>query len=270
MGGINGAHACANAKAFQRAHIGQHDPFESRRHQQEFHREGFTGRIAQNAVRPRFPARFLQQAIGPAQIFPLLLRLGIDGVAIFLAEHFRRHLVLHLLQNLQLLWPGQALGRKLRVGEEGIGARILAVEEIAVRPFEIEGEIEGFAHAPVLKLLPAQIEHEGLHALRIFQVEFLQDHIPALNSRKVIGRGPVLGVVLVAPVVLIGLEGLQCHRVVAEIDNLDLVKVVIAHIHRQIAPPVILHPFKHDALTRLEALDAIGPGSQGHLQSRLA
>ena len=44
------------------------------------------------------------------------------------------------------------------------GARIEAVEQIAVRPFEIEGEVERLAHARVLQRLAPRIEEEALRA----------------------------------------------------------------------------------------------------------
>ena len=59
---------------------------------------------------------------------------------------------------------GVPFGLERRVLEEARRAIIEAVEQIGVRPFEIEGEIERLADPDVLELLAPQIEEEALRA----------------------------------------------------------------------------------------------------------
>ena len=148
-------------------------------------------------------------------------------------------------------------------------AAVQAVEDRAVDVLEIEGEVEGAAHAPVLELRPAQVEHEGLHRSRRPHREFFPDDAPLPHRREVVGRRPVAGAVLGAEVVAVALEGLEQHGRVAVVLVADLVEIVPAAVHRQIAAPIIGHALVGGGAAGVEALQAIGAGAERRLERGL-
>ena len=89
-------------------------------------------------------AGFLEQHRCFAEIVARIVRRRVDRVLVHLGEHFRRHLVLHLVQDRELRAFRQRRRRgKLAVLEVAADPLILAVEQVLVRPLEIKGEVEG-------------------------------------------------------------------------------------------------------------------------------
>src|SRR5690606_34605037 len=107
-----------------------------------------------------------------------------------------------------------------------------------------------FAYPWVAELFPTQVEEEGLGALGNLVLDRLTLDAAITHGRKIIGGCPVLGDVIEVHVVAIGLEGLEGNVGIAiEVED-DLVEVVAADMHRQIAPPVVRIALQYDLPTR--------------------
>ena len=85
---------------------------------------------------------------------------------------------------------------------------------------------------------------------------------------KVVGRGPVLGAVLVPEVVLPGLERFHRHGAVAVVVVADAVEVVASHVHRKIPAPVVFHPLVFHVAAGLEGADLVRAAPEGGFQGR--
>ena len=158
---------------------------------------------------------------------------SLTGLLVHFGEHFRRHAVLHLVQDLELATFGRRQRRgQLAALEIAADPRILAVEQILVGPLEVEGEIERLPHAPVLELRPPQIEHEALHRLRPLDRHLLALDEAVTHRGEVVGRGPVLGARLLPIIETAGLEAFERDGLVAVILEADLVVVPLAPVDR--------------------------------------
>ena len=179
----------------------------------------------------------VEEPRGLAQVLAPVLRRVVHRIGVFRREDLGRQLVAQRLEKLQLLWRGKPLCFHFGVVEVTARALVLAVEEIGVRPFEVERIVQGLADAHVLELRPADVHGPGLHALDLLQRDLFLDHAPVLDRRKVVAGGPALRGVLQPPVILIAGEGLEGHIGIAEVDVFDLVEIVLADIDRQILGP---------------------------------
>src|SRR5262249_7570086 len=144
-----------------------------------------------------------------AQMVAHLLGGGVDRIAPNRGEYLRRHLVLHLLEQLKLATLGSRRRLELRVVEKALQTLELIVEQVLVGPFEVERQIEGAAQPRILELRAANVEGERLHF-----ADALGGHLVPLDETarqriKVVGGGPKLGAVLVPVVELARLEGFK-------------------------------------------------------------
>ena len=121
----------------------------------------------------------------------------------------------------------------------------------------------------VLELRPAQVEHEGLHDPGRAHRELLADDAALPHGREVVGRRPVAGAVLGAEVVAVALEGLEQHGRVAVVLVADLVEIVPAAVHRQIAAPIVGHALVDGGAAGVEALQPVGAGAERRLERGL-
>ncbi len=83
------------------------------------------------------------------------------------------------------------------------------------------------------------------------------------DGGKVILRRPFGAVGLGPEVDLAGLEGLEHHAAIAEVVIAQLVKVVAATVHRQIAAPIVGVAAKADVAPKLMPADNVGAGADG-------
>src|SRR5262245_64536103 len=140
----------------------------------------------------------------------------------------------------------QSLRGKLSAVEIAVDARVLTEEDLLVHLLEVEREVERPAHARVLELLAAGIEGERLHDPAVALGEFLEEDALVLDGGEVVSGRPVLGAVLRPPVDMIGLEGLDGDRGVAEILVAQLVEVIAPDIDVEVLRPIVLHPLIDD------------------------
>ena len=96
--------------------------------------------------------------------------------------------------------------------------------------------------------------------------KFLENDALVGDRGEIVGRGPVLGAVLDAPVHRAGLECFDGDGGVAEIVEAQLVEIVDAEIDVERARPIVRHAFIDDAAAGLEFLDAIGAGAERRLE----
>ena len=82
-----------------------------------------------------------------------------------------------------------------------------------------------------------------------------------LARREVVGRGPVARGILEAEVEIAGLEGLQCHRLVAIVVVDQPSDIVSADVDRYLATPVVVDALVDDAAARIDLGDPIGAGA---------
>ena len=84
--------------------------------------------------------------------------------------------------------------------------------------------------------------------------KLLEHHAVFLDRREIVGRGPVLGHVLGAPVNMVGLERLEPDRPVAEIFKSQLVEIVLADVHVKVPAPIVLDALVNNAAPATNSL----------------
>src|SRR5262249_62022283 len=85
--------------------------------------------------------------------------------------------------------------RELRAGEVAFAARILAMIERAVDPFEIEQPDQRLAYPVVGEEWAPRVEHESRHACRILDRKLLLDDAAVAHRRDGIAFRPARGAV---------------------------------------------------------------------------
>ena len=174
---VDGAQAGLDAELLQILHVGQHDPLELGRRQQELGVErlalvvaqhvGLGGRRQSDAAHDGAeraaaallldgdfldrPAGFGQKLGRLAHVIAEIVRRVVDRVLPLGGEHLRRDLALHLVEQLQLAALRQALVGELGIVEVAADADIEIVEQLLVGFLEVEGQREGAAHARILR-----------------------------------------------------------------------------------------------------------------------
>ena len=131
----------------------------------------------------------------------------------------------------------QAGSRQLEAVEVAVVAPVLIVEQLLVHLLEIEDVIEGAAQPHVLEQIAAQVEGKALHPADAVDREFFLDDALFGDRRKIIGRRPLLGRILRDPVRLVGLEGFQRDKIVAEEFEAQFVEIIGPDPHRQRSRP---------------------------------
>ena len=155
-----------------------------------------------------------------------MLGIAIDRISVRLLKKFGRNFVANGFKQFKFAPRRQPAAGKLGAFEVAVDALVLIVENLFVHLLEIERIIESEPHARVLEFRPPDIEGKGLHHAGIADREFLEQHAFVGHRRKIVSGGPILRAILVAPVNIVGLEGFQRDGGVAEIDELQFVKIV--------------------------------------------
>ena len=99
--------------------------------------------------------------------------------------------------------------------------------------------------------------------------EFFQHHALVAHGREIVGRRPVLGAVLGAPIDLIALECLQRHRGIAEIFVADCLEISRADDDVEILAPVVVHFFVDQRCGRARIPSAGRAAAERRLQRGL-
>ncbi len=172
-------------------------------------------------------------------------------------EYLGRKLVAIGLEQGQLL--GRRRPRRLHVGilEEACRALVETEEQVAVAPLEIEGEIEGAAHADILELLAAHVDEEALGARRALVGNREAEDAAILDGRLLVARRPILGGELLAKVEVTGEQVLELEAAITVIVVANLVEVIEAAADRQVLGPVVVAAQIGDVSAGLEVADLI-------------
>ena len=149
---VDGAHRHADAEPIERGLVEQKHALEIRILGEEFDRVRLAGLAVDELVVADLVARLFQQPHRLAQILPHRLWIAADRIGIGGGKNLGRHLVAHLLQNLELAAFRQAAGGKFSAFEVAGDALVLTEEDLLVHLLEIERQIEGAAHARILEL----------------------------------------------------------------------------------------------------------------------
>ena len=218
--------------------------------------QGLATGIAQLAVGGQGPTGGSQQVAGLAQVLAQRVRAGIGAWGdIGWAEHLRRQILAERLQQRHLSRRGQALGRKLGVVEQAVGALEGAVLVVVL---EVKSQRQRPAHPDVLEQRSAQVEFHRRQALPgTHRKRVLQDAAIA-PFRALVLAHPGTRPELLQDVVFAGLEGLARDRVVLVQPVDDTVKVEVAAPHAQVARPVVGVAFELQPARHLDLVDDIG------------
>src|SRR5690606_11436889 len=135
-----------------------------------------------------------------------------------------------------------------------------------IGPIIVKGIGQGFTDEAVLKDGTAGIIDKRLHAHRQLVGDLFLLDLAFVNGFTGIQGGPVLGGVLLAQVVMPGLEGFQGNRVVLVVVVNEGVEVIHAFVDRQILAPIVVDPLPGYGAASVETLDAVRATAQGGLQ----
>ena len=166
---------------------------------------------------------------------------------------------------------GQAGRRRAGAVEIAVDPLVLPEEERLVHLLEGQCEIERLADADVLEDVAVEVEDEADHQAGglVWLLEELELDAAVLDRRKVVAGRPDPRRRLGPPVDLVGLEGFELDRVVAEILVADLVEIVGADIDRQVLAPIVRHALIDDRARRRHRLDLVGAGAERRLERAL-
>src|SRR5262245_44802691 len=268
LGSVHNAHAGLDTELFQSRLEGQHNALEVRLDEEELGGQLRALRVGEHAVLG-YPSRFCKHLGSLAQMSARVLGSGVDGIAPNRGEHLRRHLVLDLLQQLELSALGSQRCLELGVVEKALQTLVLIVEQVLVGPLEVERQIERAPHARILELRPANVEGERLHLADALGGHLVPFYQTARERIEVVGGGPKLGAVLVPVVELARLESLKRRHAIAEIGVADFVQIPLSGGDGQVLGPPVLDALVGDAAPGVHVLDAVGTGAQWDFERRL-
>src|SRR5262245_36690166 len=106
-------------------------------------------------------------------------------------------------------------------------ARIRAIHQLGVGPFEIESKIERLSDALVLEFLAARIDPPALCGRCTLVRQFEADDALFRDSRKIIGRRPMARGEFLAKPVSAGFEAFERDLPVAKELDADNVEIVL-------------------------------------------
>ena len=149
-----------------------------------------------------------------------------------------------------------------------MGARIGAVHDGLVGPFEIERLDQRLAHPRVLEFLAAGIDEPALRAGRRFVGQDFALDAAVLDGREIVARRPdPRGEFLAEQVVLSG-KALERDIAIAVEFVTHGVEIIAAARDRKVGAPPILDPFEFDVAIDLELPDLVRPGAERDIERR--
>src|SRR5262249_40018165 len=135
----------------------------------------------------------LQEPSGLPQIAANCIFVSTYRIRVGRGENLRRHLFPDGFKDLELIAARQSRGCKLSSFKIAGDTLVLAVEDLAVEGFEIEGKVECAPKPSILELAAADVEREGLHETDIVDWEFLTDDTLIIDCRKPVCCRPIFG-----------------------------------------------------------------------------
>jgi len=268
--GVDRAHRHADTEPVERGLVEQKDALKTRIFGEEFDRVGLAGLGVDELLVADLVAGGFEKPQRFAQIVAHVLRIAVDRVGVSRGEYFGGDLVAHAFEDFELAPLRQPGGGEFEALEIAGDARVLPEENLLVHLLEIERVIESPPDARILKLGAAGIEGESLHQAGIIDRKFFAQHALVGDRREIVGHGPVLGAVLVAPVDRIGLERFERHGGVAKIFEAQFFEIIAADIDVEVLAPIVLDAFEDDGAAGREVLDAVSAAAERRLERGFA
>ena len=265
--GVNHPHACFDPKRAQILDIRRVVRLYRRLVDQKFDLEQFAVRQQPLAFLAG-KTRLLEQLRGLAQQRPVLPRSVRHRRHERHAEHLVRHLAPKRLEQFELFrrrWPAH---HHVGILERRMGARVGAIHDGLVGPFEIERLDQRFTDARILEFLAAGIDEPALRARRRFIGQYLALDAAILDGRKIIARRPHPGGEFLAVEIVLSGKSLERDVAVAVELVAHRVEIIAAAVDRQIGGPPILDALEFDVAIDLELPDLVGPGAKRDIERR--
>ncbi len=149
-----------------------------------------------------------------------------------------------------------------------MGARVGAVHDGLVGPFEVERLDQRLAHAGILEFFAAQIDEPALRTRGRIVRQRLALDTAVLDGRKIIARCPYPRRELLAIQIVLRRKAFVCDIPVAVEFVTHDVEIICAAADREIGGPPILDPVVLDVPVYFEPSHLVGPGSQGDIERR--
>ena len=229
--------------------------------------------VAQHTALHR-PARLLQQGAGLQQIGPQAARrvgVGRHGHG---AQGARRQVVGVGGQQLLLGGRGQASGFTGGVAKNAIHPLVRAIEHLAVHPLVIQRQPQRLAHAHVLQVRLAGVEHIALKAGGQLVGKFALDQFAGVELLAIHAPRPIAGAEKAHDIKFARFQGFELGGVVFVDVDFHPVKVERAHAHRQVFGPVVGIAHVGDVFAKAHRANAVGAAANGrfhhHLVKRFA
>src|SRR5690606_22903134 len=258
-----------DAQSRQVGSPGQQDALQAGVDQQYLEYQWPPGTVLQPSI-VQSPPRLVEQGYGAAQgLSGDTTTIG-DRESEGLQEELRWQLVPERLEKQEFLACGQAGGAERAVREVAQRALIGIVEQHPVGPLEIEQHAQRLTHRTLIEGAAPGIEEQALGRGGNLVLDCPLQHRAGMHCGKIIGVGPVAGLVVEVDVELAGLEGFEGDVVVPVELDLHPVKVVLAAVDRQVPAPVILHPLEHQPPPGGHLGDAVGAAVERRFEGGVA
>ena len=146
----------------------------------------------------------------------------------------------------------------------------MSVKQILVAPFKIKSITECLSHFAVLENAFAGVEGKSLHAPWKFMGNFITDDEILIEGFPGVGGCPQFGIVLLAEIVLTGLECFQGNGGIPVIIVTHLIEIVHPEMNGKFFGPVVFYPFVNDVFSSLKFFDFVSSTAQGRFKTRFA
>ncbi len=149
-----------------------------------------------------------------------------------------------------------------------MGARIGAVHDGLVGPFEIERLDQRFAHAWIFEFLAAGIDEPALRARRRFVGQCFAFDAAVLHRREIIARRPYPCRELLAEQIALGGKPLERDVAIAIEFVTHVIEIITAARNRKVGAPPVFDPLEFDVAIDFELPHLVRPRSQRDIERR--
>ena len=181
-------------------------------------------------------------------------------------EHGVRHLAAKRLQQLEFFRRRRPVGHQIGILKRRMGARIGAIHDALVGPFEIERLDQRLAHARILELVAADVDEPALRARWRFVGQDLALHPSVLDGGKIVARRPYPRREFLAVQVVLRGEAFECDLAVAVELVAHRVEIKDAARYREIGAPPVLDAVIFDIAVGFEFSDLVRPAAERDIE----
>src|SRR6202020_588951 len=181
-------------------------------------------------------------------------------------ENLIRHLTAKRLEQLEFFRRRRPARHHIGILERRMGARIGAVHDGLVGPFEIKRLDQCLAHARVLEFVAAGIDEPALRPRWWFIRPGFAFDAAVAHGRKIITRRPYPRSELLAIEVIPASKSLEGDVAVPVEFVAHDIEIIVAAGDGKIAAPPVLDPFGLDEAIDLELSDLVGAGAKRSIE----